>query len=49
MLPDSAGIEGLMAELYFRRKVERGLQDLSQGRVITPDEAKRRLAKWLQK
>jgi predicted transcriptional regulator len=47
-LPNSASLEEIMAELYFRQKVDRGLKDLEEGRVVTHAEAKRRLAQWLQ-
>lgn len=47
-LPESASLEDIMAELYFRQKVDRGLQELESGRTVAHDEAKQRLAKWLQ-
>lgn len=43
-LPNSVTLEDIMAELYFRQKVDRGLKDLQEGRVIPHNEAKRRLA-----
>jgi len=46
-LPESASLEDIMAELYFRQKVDRGLQDLQSGRTVAHDEAKQRLSKWL--
>lgn len=42
-LPDSASLEDIMAELFFRQKVDRGLEDLRHGRVVSHEEAKRRL------
>jgi len=48
-LPDSATLEDIMADLYFRQKVDRGLKDLQEGRVVSHEEAKRRLAQWLQR
>lgn len=47
-LPDSASLEDIMGELYFRQKVKRGLDDLQQGRVVSHEEARRRLSQWLQ-
>jgi len=47
-LPDSATLEEIMAELYLRQKVEHGLDDIRQGRVVSHEEAKRRLSQWLQ-
>jgi predicted transcriptional regulator len=46
---DTASLEDIMAELYFREKVDRGLRDLQQGKVMSHEEAKRRLTTWLQR
>ncbi|MBN1341417.1 MAG: hypothetical protein JXQ73_01990 [Phycisphaerae bacterium] len=48
-LPDNATFEDIMEELYFRGKVERGLKDIERGRVVSHEEAKRRLVQWLQR
>jgi predicted transcriptional regulator len=31
-----------------RQKIERGIQDVAEGRVVDEDEAERRLARWLE-
>jgi hypothetical protein len=46
-LPDDAGIADIMAELYFRLKVEAGLKELDAGKGITQTVARDRLKKWL--
>ena len=46
-LPDEAGIADIMAELYFRLKVETGLKELDEGKGITQTVARDRLKKWL--
>ena len=46
-LPDDAGIADIMAELYFRLKVETGLTELDEGKGITQTVARDRLKKWL--
>ncbi len=46
-LPDDASVEDIMAELYFRHKVDEGLGQLDAGEGIDHEEAKRRLGKWL--
>ncbi len=48
-LPESATLDDIMEELYFQKKVDRGLKDLEKGRIISHEEAKRRLSQWLQK
>jgi hypothetical protein len=46
-LPDDASVEDIMAELYFRQKVDEGIRQLDAGEGIEHEEAKRRLGKWL--
>jgi hypothetical protein len=46
-LPDDAGIADIMAELYFRLKVETGLKELDEDKGITQTVARDRLKKWL--
>jgi predicted transcriptional regulator len=46
-LPDDAGIADIMAELYFRQKVDEGLKELDEGKGISHEQVRERLAKWL--
>jgi predicted transcriptional regulator len=46
-LPESATLEDIVAGLYFRQKVDRGLEDVQQGRVVSHEQAKQRLSRWL--
>jgi len=46
-LPDDASVEDIMAELYFRQKVDEGLRQLDASEGIDHEETKRRLGKWL--
>ncbi len=46
-LPDDASVEDIMAELYFRQKVDEGLRQLDAGEGIEHEEARRRLGQWL--
>jgi predicted transcriptional regulator len=46
-LPDDASVEDIMAELYFRQKVDAGLRQLDAGEGVDHEEAKRRLGKWI--
>ncbi len=47
-LPKEATVTDIMAELYFRQKVDQGLRQLDAGEGVDHDEAKRRLGKWLR-
>ena len=46
-MPDSISINDIMAELYFREKVDAGLQALDEGRGIEHQEAKNRIIKLM--
>ena len=46
-LPDDATVADIMAELYFRQKVDDGLRQLDAGEGISHEDAKKRLAPWL--
>ena len=46
-LPDDVSYEDIQYHLYVRQKIERGLKDLEDGRVLTQEEAEQRMARWL--
>ena len=48
-LPDTATVDDVMGELYFRQVVDRGLTDIAHGRTVSHEEVKKRLARWLEK
>jgi predicted transcriptional regulator len=45
-LPDDVTTGGIMDELFFKQQVEKGLQDVAEGRVLTQAELKERIARW---
>ena len=46
-LPDSATMDDIMAELYFKMQVDTGLNELDEGKGIAQDEVEKRMGKWL--
>ncbi len=46
-MPDNVSIVDIMAELYFRQKVNEGLAELDNGKGISHEEVKVRIKKWL--
>ena len=46
-LPDDATLEDIQYHIYVCQKIERGLQDVAAGRVVTLEEAERRMSQWL--
>lgn len=47
-LSDDSSYDDIMERLYFMQKVEAGLRDIEEGRVISHEEVKERLSKWLK-
>jgi predicted transcriptional regulator len=47
VLPDDVSMDTIMAELYVKAKVLRGLDQAARGEFVSQEEAKKRLAKWL--
>jgi predicted transcriptional regulator len=45
-LPDDSSYDEILRELAFARMVERGLQDLRNGRTISNEEMNRRIQSW---
>lgn len=46
-LPDDCTLDDIQYHLYVRRSVERGLQDIEEGRVYSVDEMEQRVGQWL--
>jgi predicted transcriptional regulator len=47
-LDDSSTYDEIMYELYVMKKIEKGLKDIEEGRVIPHEHVKRELRKWLK-
>ena len=47
-LSDDVTFEDIMYELYVLQKIQRGLRDVAEGRVVSHEEAKERLSRWLK-
>jgi predicted transcriptional regulator len=47
-LPDDASYEEIQYRIYVRQKIEKALEGVEQGQVVSHEEAKRRLSKWLE-
>jgi hypothetical protein len=46
-MPDDTTVPDIMAELYFRQKVDEGLRQLDAGEGRAHEEVKKDLAAWL--
>jgi hypothetical protein len=45
-LPDDVNTADIIEELYFKWQVDEGLKDVVEGRIISHEELKKRLARW---
>ncbi len=46
-LDDDVSFEDIIYELYVLEKIQRGMNDAEAGRVVSHEEAKERLSRWL--
>ena len=46
-LPDDASFEDIQYHIYVREKIERGLKDIQEGRVLSQEDVEERMSKWL--
>jgi hypothetical protein len=46
-LPDDVSFEDIQYHIYVRQKLEQGLNDVQDGRVLSQEEMQRRIARWL--
>jgi predicted transcriptional regulator len=47
-LPDEVDYDEIMAEIYFRKRVDKSLKQIDEGKTITHAEAVKRLSKWIK-
>jgi hypothetical protein len=47
-MPDSFTVDELLEHISILQKVERGMRELEADEVLSPAQARKRLAKWLK-
>ncbi len=48
-IPDDATFEDIQYHIYVREKIERGLKDIEEGRLLSQEEVEQRMSRWLGK
>ena len=48
-LPETASIDDILAELYFKSQVDAGLKELDEGKGMPHQKVQERISKWLSK
>jgi predicted transcriptional regulator len=46
-IPDDASLEDIQYHIYVREKIERGLKDIEEGRMLSQEEVEQRMSKWI--
>jgi hypothetical protein len=46
-LPETCTLEDVQYQLYVRQKVQRSMEAAAGGRVLSHEQVKKRLSKWL--
>ena len=46
-IPDDASFEDIQYHIYVREKIERGLKDIQEGRLLSQEDVEERMSKWL--
>lgn len=47
-LPENAKVEDAIERLYLLYKIERGIEQADSGELVSQEEARQRMAKWLK-
>jgi predicted transcriptional regulator len=47
-LPDDCTFEDIQYHLYVRAKVEKGIRAIDEGRVVSQDEAEKKVKEWVK-
>ncbi len=47
-LPDDTTLEDIQYHIYVRQKIDRGLEDIAKGKVLTETDFDIRMARWLE-
>ena len=48
-LPEDASLEDIQYHIYVRQKIQKGLEAVNEGKLISQEEAERRMARWLER
>ena len=46
-ISDDASFEDIKYHIYVRAKIEHGLSEIEEGRLLSQEEAEQRMFKWL--
>lgn len=47
LIPDNASFEDIQYHIYVREKIERGLDDVKNGKLLSQEEVEQRMRRWI--
>jgi hypothetical protein len=47
-MPLESGYDDIMAEIYFKQKIDKSIGQIEEGKIISHEEAKKRISKWIK-
>ena len=47
LVPDNASFEDIQYHIYVREKIERGLEDVQNGKLLSQEEVEQRMRQWI--
>ncbi len=45
-LPDNSTFEEIQYHLYVRQKIQRGIEDIEDGKIYSQEDMEKRMGKW---
>jgi len=48
VLPDEAGYDDIMSEIYFKQRVDQSLKQVQEGKTISHETVKEKMSKWIK-
>ena len=48
-IPNDSSFEDIQYHIYVREKIERGLKDVQEERILSQEEVEKKMSKWLGK
>ena len=48
-LPDTVTLDDILAELFFRLQIDKGLSELDKGKGVAHGKARQQIKQWLTK
>lgn len=48
-LPENASLEDIQYHIYVRQKIQKGLEAMREGKILSQEEVERRKSRWIER